>query len=365
MHRPLIIVVALLGLGILSFFMTGGFQPVETTGVRPSEIATGQPRQSTVPAPSDTAEVETATDTTADESVVVETAQIATDEPVSDAPVDEDIVVAAPAAPSNPEVVNTPERTAVAVVTPPISLSDVIASANQAEPADTQDEVPLSDAPVIAVFEAPVATVDVTSLEAPSFSGIELSAVVEETPTRSRSPIALEGLGGAQDVTAVSIETQSAPLPTVSEKPAEEVAVFASRSSGSLLLTATALGADGVLRPSAVGSLQGVTPADEDAPIDITNLAPAPRPTTSGATESTVAQSVVSFLNSGALPSADTLLTNHIVRPGDTLAKMAVQYYGDREAFIHIYNANRDVLARPEQIRIGQSLRIPVVPGYN
>ena len=49
----------------------------------------------------------------------------------------------------------------------------------------------------------------------------------------------------------------------------------------------------------------------------------------------------------------------HVVAKGDTLSKIAEQYYGDKTLYTAIFNANRDVLSDPNKIMPGQKLRIP------
>lgn len=49
----------------------------------------------------------------------------------------------------------------------------------------------------------------------------------------------------------------------------------------------------------------------------------------------------------------------HIVKKGDTLSKIAEQYYGDKMLYPKIFNANRDVLEDPNKIKPGQNLLIP------
>jgi nucleoid-associated protein YgaU len=49
----------------------------------------------------------------------------------------------------------------------------------------------------------------------------------------------------------------------------------------------------------------------------------------------------------------------HVVQKGETLSKIAQQYYGDASLYPKIFEANRDVLKDPNLIRIGQKLRIP------
>jgi len=50
---------------------------------------------------------------------------------------------------------------------------------------------------------------------------------------------------------------------------------------------------------------------------------------------------------------------HHVVKPGDTLSKIAEQYYGDKLLYPKIFNANRDVLSDPNKIKPGQKLLIP------
>lgn len=49
----------------------------------------------------------------------------------------------------------------------------------------------------------------------------------------------------------------------------------------------------------------------------------------------------------------------HDVVGGDTLSKLAKQYYGDPSLYMKIFEANRDVLKDPNLIKVGQRLRIP------
>jgi nucleoid-associated protein YgaU len=49
----------------------------------------------------------------------------------------------------------------------------------------------------------------------------------------------------------------------------------------------------------------------------------------------------------------------HEVKKGETLWKIAEQYYGEGGLYTKIFEANRDVLKNPDLIRVGQKLRIP------
>lgn len=49
----------------------------------------------------------------------------------------------------------------------------------------------------------------------------------------------------------------------------------------------------------------------------------------------------------------------YVVEAGDSLAYIALQFYGNTNEFARIFNANREQIAQPNDIRIGQRLRIP------
>lgn len=49
----------------------------------------------------------------------------------------------------------------------------------------------------------------------------------------------------------------------------------------------------------------------------------------------------------------------YTVETGDSLAYIALQFYGNTNDFSIIFNANRDVLSRPDLINVGQRLLIP------
>jgi len=49
----------------------------------------------------------------------------------------------------------------------------------------------------------------------------------------------------------------------------------------------------------------------------------------------------------------------YTVQAGDTLSKIAKQFYGDANAYMEIFNANTDKLQDPDKIKVGQQLVIP------
>ena len=51
----------------------------------------------------------------------------------------------------------------------------------------------------------------------------------------------------------------------------------------------------------------------------------------------------------------------HEVAAGETLAGLALRYYGDASKSDRIFRANREQLADPDRIRVGQRLKIPLL----
>ena len=49
----------------------------------------------------------------------------------------------------------------------------------------------------------------------------------------------------------------------------------------------------------------------------------------------------------------------HEVKSGDTLSKIAKEAYGDANAYMKIFEANKPMLSNPDKIYPGQKLRIP------
>lgn len=60
-----------------------------------------------------------------------------------------------------------------------------------------------------------------------------------------------------------------------------------------------------------------------------------------------------------AAAGASTTTRKYTVRPGDTLSKIAKEFYGNPNEYNRIFEANRDKLENPNKIRAGQELVIP------
>ena len=51
--------------------------------------------------------------------------------------------------------------------------------------------------------------------------------------------------------------------------------------------------------------------------------------------------------------------TTYTVKPGDTLSKIAKEHLGDANAYMKIFDANKDQLSDPDKIKPGQVLKLP------
>ena len=60
-----------------------------------------------------------------------------------------------------------------------------------------------------------------------------------------------------------------------------------------------------------------------------------------------------------AAPASAPSSRTYRVQPGDTLSKIAKQFYGNANDYNRIFNANRDKLDNPDKIQAGQELVIP------
>ncbi len=61
----------------------------------------------------------------------------------------------------------------------------------------------------------------------------------------------------------------------------------------------------------------------------------------------------------GPAPAAEPASTTYTVKSGDTLSKIAKEHLGNANAYMEIFNLNRDQLSDPDRIKPGQVLKIP------
>ena len=103
---------------------------------------------------------------------------------------------------------------------------------------------------------------------------------------------------------------------------------------------------------------------DQSAQLDYGALQPelyatsapiAPDPLAVTADYQTYNQPAPAFEMSETVPSRST----HVVAKGDTLYRLAREYYDDASQWRSIYEANRGTLTSPHKLYVGQELMIP------
>jgi nucleoid-associated protein YgaU len=63
--------------------------------------------------------------------------------------------------------------------------------------------------------------------------------------------------------------------------------------------------------------------------------------------------------SAGASVSGGQSSRTYTVQPGDSLSKISRQFYGNANQYMKIFEANRNQLENPNEIRAGQQLMIP------
>ena len=62
---------------------------------------------------------------------------------------------------------------------------------------------------------------------------------------------------------------------------------------------------------------------------------------------------------SGTATATATAAKTYIVKAGDTLSKIAKEHLGNANAYMKIFELNKDQLSDPDKIKPGQVLRLP------
>ena len=106
--------------------------------------------------------------------------------------------------------------------------------------------------------------------------------------------------------------------------------------------------------------IQGAAPSQE-AKNDVWNQIKAADSTYSDLTcDLTVDPSIAPpQAQAAAAGSGATSTRTYTVRSGDTLSKIAKEFYGNANEYNRIFEANRDKLQNPDKIQVGQQLVIP------
>ena len=124
------------------------------------------------------------------------------------------------------------------------------------------------------------------------------------------------------------------------------------RNAAILLLAATLICAAGCQEPQQEEDLQD--PGAQTAYMEPDYFATDPAASTSE-------DGYTTFPSATPLTAESTFASSglHVVAKGDTLYRLARQYYNDERRWKDIYEANRGSLANPDVIYVGQELVIP------
>jgi LysM repeat protein len=95
----------------------------------------------------------------------------------------------------------------------------------------------------------------------------------------------------------------------------------------------------------------------EEAPV-LPMRTPAAPPLVRPPSPNSLANPTPSPFASPVLPASQS----YTVRPGDSLSSVAAEVYGDASQWRRIFEANRDQLGSPEELRAGMTIRIPPRP---
>lgn len=82
------------------------------------------------------------------------------------------------------------------------------------------------------------------------------------------------------------------------------------------------------------------------------------RPRSRQETRPTNQTAEVSHRNDPA-PEEKSTVTTHVVQPGETLSGIAYRYFGSASKYLDLFEANRDQLSSPNDLRPGITLKIP------
>ena len=72
-----------------------------------------------------------------------------------------------------------------------------------------------------------------------------------------------------------------------------------------------------------------------------------------------VAEDTAVMVEIQELPVYQQFIATEEIREGSRLTWLAYRYYGNKDLWVYIYDANKDHLGNPNEIRVGTPIRIP------
>ncbi|MBI5394686.1 MAG: LysM peptidoglycan-binding domain-containing protein [Verrucomicrobia bacterium] len=110
-------------------------------------------------------------------------------------------------------------------------------------------------------------------------------------------------------------------------------------------------------RAPAVAQQQGIAPAPIPVPVPV--APPVPQNTGAVTPPPAPATNAAPAVTAGTKPINPTKTQRYTVKRGDTLAAIADKYYGDRNAWMQIYKANKSAIPNKDRLLVGTVLTIP------
>lgn len=164
------------------------------------------------------------------------------------------------------------------------------------------------------------------------------------------------------DTTFFSAPLEARILPSSKLSPAQGTAPEIEPPSPDLILALQS----GV-RPPSVPSSFPYQPGESDFPEELRKSEPLPtgdmQPVDRNPRRDQRPLADLGRVATNSNPTTEHFPKQHVVRDGETLQDIAQFYYGNRELWPIIYEANRQALASPELLPVGLSLTIPNASG--
>ena len=119
--------------------------------------------------------------------------------------------------------------------------------------------------------------------------------------------------------------------------------------------------ADGLTAPAPVAQTPAPTPPPAQAPTESRSVAPTAAPTVAPTTVPTAAPTAAPTEAPVTQQGEESQF--YTIQRGDTLSKIAKQFYGNANKYMYIVEENTGVIQDPDKIYAGQVIRIPPLKG--
>ncbi|GAK57182.1 LysM domain protein [Candidatus Vecturithrix granuli] len=183
---------------------------------------------------------------------------------------------------------------------------------------------------------------------------VTLSGVCDSEATRKKAILCAELAEGVKKVNSDPLLLSEA----AAQEQAAAVPPAAPVSPNPPIQTAPPAAPSVQTAPAAPVSESPLETGFPSAEAEAAELKPSPEPQPSPQAPETAARSAQP--SEPVQPQAE--MQTYTIKSGDTLSKIAKQFYGQANKYMVIFEANRDVIKDPDRIYPGQTIRIPPLP---